>query len=133
MQGQAESSGCPVPCCVPCAGERGQEKGARERTGAKEERAAQRVVYDARNASDLSRRMVGVACTGKRRDTPMGHETKSWGQATGQAGVQRDEDDVYGPRKGECRTAHCRASCPEGSGTEGEGVGESKRGNQGTV
>ena len=76
MQGQGESSGCPVPCCVPCTGERGQEKGARERTGAKEEHAAQRVVYHARSASDLTRRMVGVACAGKRRTTPMGHEGK---------------------------------------------------------
>ena len=36
--------------------------GSEEGTGAKEEHAAQHVVYHARHAFDLSRRVVGVAC-----------------------------------------------------------------------
>ena len=39
------------------------QKGTREGTGAKEENAAQRVVYHAHHASDLSRRVVGEGCT----------------------------------------------------------------------
>ena len=38
------------------------EKGARGGTRAKEENAAHHVVYHARHASDLSRRVVGEAC-----------------------------------------------------------------------
>ena len=85
-----------------------------------------RVVYHARLASDVSRRVVGEACRRVR------------GEQAHQALVCPDhvkQEASNGVTGRMCtRTGECRASCSEGGGAQGEGVeqiGQSTRGPEG--
>ena len=102
------------------------EKGARGGTRAKEENAAHHVVYHARHASDLSRRVVGEACRQVRGE--QAHQALVCPRPREAGGKQRCNRMCT-------RTGECRAPCSEGGGARGVGVvqiGQCTRGKEGT-